>query len=413
MNPLQAMTLLTRAPAQIGRWCGFTRLNDTLHGGWIRDMLSSPEDMTLLAHRGSYKTTCLAMAIAISMIIRPKENILFLRKTDDDADEIIRQVKKIIGSDAMKYLSAQLYGNPALAVKSAKGELTLSSYAAPRGAAQLLGCGASTTLTGKHAGLILTDDIVNLKDRVSAAERTRTRQVYMELQNIRTAGGRIVNIGTPWHKEDAISLMPNVRKFDCYTTGLLTADELTALRQAMSPALFAANYELQHIAGEDALFGESPLFTDDAHSLRDGVAHIDASYGGGDYTALTCGKREGDVIYLYGRLWHSHADLVRQQCIAICEKLMCAPIWCETNGDKGYYARALRTDGAAVRPYHEQMNKHLKISTFLRKWWKNIVFLEGTDEAYINQILDYTPFAAHDDAPDSAACICRILDKRE
>jgi hypothetical protein len=58
------------------------------------------------------------------------------------------------------------------------------------------------------------------------------------------------------------------------------------------------------------------------------------------------------------------------------------------------------------------MNKYVKISTFLRKWWKNVVFLSGTDPEYIAQIMDYTEDAEHDDAPDSAACVCRILDRR-
>ena len=54
----------------------------------------------------------------------------------------------------------------------------------------------------------------------------------------------------------------------------------------------------------------------------------------------------------------------------------------------------------------------MKISTFLRKWWDRIVWLEGTDQEYLNQILSYTEDAEHDDAPDSAACVCRILDRR-
>ena len=64
-----------------------------------------------------------------------------------------------------------------------------------------------------------------------------------------------------------------------------------------------------------------------------------------------------------------------------------------------------------MRLYAEKMNKYAKISSFLRKWWKHIVFLEGTDKAYIDQIMDYTEDAEHDDAPDSAACVCRILDR--
>lgn len=62
--------------------------------------------------------------------------------------------------------------------------------------------------------------------------------------------------------------------------------------------------------------------------------------------------------------------------------------------------------------YHEYENKNLKISTYLRKWWGNIVWLEGTDEEYINQIMDYTEDAEHDDAPDSASVMCRMLDKK-
>lgn len=66
----------------------------------------------------------------------------------------------------------------------------------------------------------------------------------------------------------------------------------------------------------------------------------------------------------------------------------------------------------AVRAYPEKMNKYLKISTYLRKWWGDVEILEGTDREYLSQIMDYTEDAEHDDAPDSAACICRILDRK-
>ena len=55
------------------------------------------------------------------------------------------------------------------------------------------------------------------------------------------------------------------------------------------------------------------------------------------------------------------------------------------------------------------MNKHVKIASHLRKWWPKVVFVRGTDRAYIDQILDYSPEAAHDDAADSAACIARRM----
>jgi hypothetical protein len=55
------------------------------------------------------------------------------------------------------------------------------------------------------------------------------------------------------------------------------------------------------------------------------------------------------------------------------------------------------------------MNKYIKIVTFLKGEWKNVVFVKGTDEEYIDMILNYNEYAEHDDAPDSLASIIRKL----
>jgi hypothetical protein len=417
MADLSVLRWMREHPAQVGRWCGFDLLTDELHDGWMRDMISGTDDMTLLAHRGSYKTTCLSVALAIIISSDPSRNLIFMRKSEDAVKEIIQQVHKIIVSEPFRYLTAKAYGEeygPVTLRQASSTSITTDVYAAAKGAAQLLGIGTSGAITGKHADVVITDDIVTLEDRTSKAERDRIVRVYDELQNIRNRGGRIINTGTPWHPEDAISKrMPNVQRYDCYTTGLLTPEKIEELKQSMAPSLFAANYELQHIAAENALFATYPGTTDNAAMLCDGVAHIDAAYEGEDYTALTCGRRVGGKLYLYGRIWRAHVDTVMDAILADCDRLRCAPVYCETNGDKGYLGRELKARGASVRPYPEKMNKYLKISTFLRKWWGNVVFLSGTDPAYIAQIMDYNEQAEHDDAPDSAACICRILDRRE
>ena len=72
--------------------------------------------------------------------------------------------------------------------------------------------------------------------------------------------------------------------------------------------------------------------------------------------------------------------------------------------------RELLEQGVYASGYTETMNKFVKIATILKKWWPKIRFLEGTDQEYIDQILDYTENAEHDDAPDSAACVCRALE---
>ena len=397
-------------PMALGKALGYSNLNE-MHEQWIVNMMNGTEDFTLQAHRGSYKTTCLCIAIALMLVRDRSKNIIFLRKTDTDVTEVIKNVNRILNSDIFQQVYEALTGFKLIVLRATANEITTSCYSAPRGASQLLGMGISGSLTGKHADIVITDDIVNLKDRISKAEREHTKSVYQELQNVRNPGGRIINTGTPWHKEDAFTIMPRPEIWDYHRTGMLSEEKIAQLRRDMAPSLFAANYELRHIASENALFSESPEFFKDAKLLRDGIAHIDAAYGGEDGTAFTCAKRVGDTIYMYGRLWQKHVDTVLDAIIEDCDRLACYPINVEDNADKGYLKKEIRRKGRYPHGYHESLNKYVKISTYLRKWWGNIKFLEGTDPDYVAQILDYTQDAEHDDAPDSAACCARLLDK--
>ncbi len=411
MNRADIWNIWRYHPAAVGRMVGFSDLTDELHGRWMQHILYGAGDYTLQAHRLSYKSSCLSVSLAMWCALNHARNAILVRKTDADVGESIKQAKKVFENEAFCWMAAQLLGQSVSVLKSTANAVTVSTYDSPRGAEQLLGIGSGGSITGKHADLIVCDDLVNLTDRISRAERERTKSIVQELRNVVTRDGRIVFIGTPWHADDAFSFVAPPDRFDCYSTGIITPAKLEALRRSMAPSLFAANYELKHIASENALFTDLPRRTSDISLIRDGIAHVDAAYGGEDFTALTCARRRGSTLYLFGKLWQKHVDLCIPRIQEEAQRLMCAPIYCETNGDKGYLARELRNRGMQVRPYAEKTNKYLKISTFLRKWWSDIVFIEGTDPAYIDQIMTYTEDAEHDDAPDSAACCCRLLDR--
>lgn len=397
-------------PVALCHELGYNQMNE-MHGEWIRKMVMGQEDYTLQAHRGSYKTTCLCVAIALMMILLRDQNIIFLRKTDMDVVEVIKNVDRILNEPIFREICHALTGVPLEVVRSTASEVVTNYYCAPRGAPQLLGIGISGSLTGKHADRVITDDIINLKDRVSQAEREHTKAVYQELQNVRNQGGRIINTGTPWHKEDAFSLMPPAEVWDFHRTGMLSDAKIAELRKSMTPSLFAANYELRHIAEAGALFTKAPEYFDSDELLFDGLSHIDASYGGEDSTAFTCAKRDGDDIYMYGKIWHAHVDTVMDAITADANRFRCFPIYCEKNADKGYLTKELFRRCVFSKGYDEKENKYVKIATYLRKWWDNIKWHPETDPEYLEQILDYTIQAQHDDAPDSAASACRILDK--
>ena len=401
--------LLLEHPEKIGVAVGFTDLKP-LHGEWIRQMVFGEEDYTLQAHRGAFKSSCLAVAIALLMVLYPKRNTIFMRKTDSNVTEMMTMVSKILRHPVFQAITHSIYKKELTITAESLDHISTNLWKSPMGSYQLQGFGMRTSITGKHAYYVITDDICNVDDRISRAERQHTIAQYDELQNIRNRGGRIINLGTPWHKDDVFCRMTNIHRYDCYVTGLLSNEQLDTLRASMSPSMFAANYELKHIAAENAFFITPPVFTDKVMVLRNGISHVDAAYGGEDYTAFTCGKREDDTIYLYGRIWHKQVDNVLDQIIAEAERMQCWPLYCEDNGDKGFLGKEIRRRGYYGKCYTENQNKVIKIASFLRKWWPNIVFVRGTDPEYINQIMDYTEQAEHDDAPDSAAAVCRRLD---
>ena len=404
----EAVNFLLTNPYKLGHLLGFTKLTPELHNAWLIDMIEAKEDKTLQAHRGSYKTTCVSIALTIILILMPNTKVLFMRKTDGDVKEIVGQVKKMLLSQVIRYFVKVMYDVELRLVTATQTEITTNLCTDPRGTAQLTAQSSNGSLTGKHFDIIFTDDIINKDDRVSKAERERTKLVYQELQNIKNRDGRIFNSGTPWHKEDCFTLMPNIVRFDCYSTGLISEEELAALKASMTSSLFAANYELRHIAEEDILF-DNPVMNADPSLVEQGECHIDAAYGGEDYTAFTICKKRDDHYYVYGKLWHRHVDDVEDEIIALRKAFNAGRISCETNADKGYLAKELRKKGERTFPYAEKMNKFVKITSYLKAEWSKVVFVAGTDTAYIEQVCDYNENAEHDDAPDSLASIIRQL----
>ncbi len=407
----EVLQMLWERPVELGHWVGLDKLED-LHNEWLRAFLYNQDDQTLQAHRGSYKTTTLSLFFAIHPLIKPNETIIYFRKSAANVVEITKQAAKIMDSGAYHKLVQTIYGRDFTFLKNTANEIDTDLKTSISGASQLVGYGINTSITGKHADIIVTDDIVTLADRVSRAERETTKLSYMELQNIKNRDGRILNTGTPWHKEDCFTLMPEAVKYDCYHTGLIDRQQLQKIRSSMSPTLFAANYELKHIADENAMFGE-PHFEDDPTKIYGGRAQIDASYGGEDFTAYTIMNKHPDgTITACGKMWKRHVDDCLNEIERIHSEKQAGSIICETNGDKGYLGKELAKRGFETKTYAEHQNKYIKISTYLRKYWDKIRWTDDTDPEYLAQVLDYTEDAAHDDAPDSAASLLRDMETK-
>lgn len=415
MNKEQAVTFLREKPYKFGHMLGFTKLG-ILHNEWIKEMAYGREDKTLQASRGTYKTTCDSIALALRIILLARQRTMFMRKTDTDVKEVLRQVQKILADPHTNYFVQTIYGvNLQMLTKSTQ-EISTNLSIDTKGTGQLIGIGTGGSLTGKHFDCIFTDDIVNVQDRVSKAERERTKMVYQELQNIKNPGGKIFNTGTPWHEEDCFSIMPAADRYDCYhpeVQKIISAEELANRKKNMLPSLFAANYELRFIPSEDVIFID-PKTGEDPAMCEQGMMHVDSAFYGEDYTAWSVMRKAGGKYYLYGQMRRKHVEECYDEIEKDFRRFMCGKLHMEDNADKGMVGKDLRKKGLKVILYHEAMNKYLKIVTYLKAIWKDLYFVQGTDPEYIRQITDFYEDAEHDDAPDSAASLARLLyNKRE
>ena len=410
MTREQAVKFLITHPAKFAHLLGFTKLGD-IHNKWIIDMVKGKDDKTLEASRGTYKTTCVSFALALIIMLLPNLRTLFMRKTDDDIKEVIKQVGKILQDAHTQYFIQVIYGvNLKLTVLSAT-EISTNLTSDTRGTNQLVGIGSKASLTGKHFDRIFTDDIINVQDRISKAERERVKIVYQELQNIKNRDGRIFNTLTPWHPDDASILMPNIVRYDCYhpeIRKIISEEELVKIKESMVASLFAANYELRHVASEDVIFTDAQEGAS-IDTIQGGIMHVDSAFYGEDYTAWGIMAKHDGKYYLYGKCRRKHVEECYGDIMADYSGNLCGKLYNESNADKGFVAKELRKLGAKVILYAEKENKYIKIVTHLKAVWKDLIFVEGTDKEYIDQILNYFEDAEHDDAPDDAACLARLL----
>jgi len=385
---------------------GYTLLQPQIHDEWIKMLMYSKEDITLQAHRESYKTTCVIVAITLLLVFKPNSPNLLLRKDQDSVMEITRAIKRNLRNPITLEIIKFLYKKDLSFIKETSEEIhTNLCTDLGKKESQFLASGiGSFSITGKHFPRIYTDDIVTLKDRRSRAERNATKAVYQEIQNVKSAGGTIVNTGTPWHKDDCFSIMPKPKKFTVYETGLMSDKEIINRKNKMSASLFSANYELKHISDADSLF-KNPKYGE--YPNRDSRAQIDCSYGGEDTTALTIMTQYKGKTYAYGKVFTGHVQNNYSEIASLLSKYRSGTLYAETNADKGFFAKEFRNYWPIISSYHESTNKHVKIVTYLQKEWANITWDTRTDPKYIEQIVEYQEGVNRDDAPDSASSLIR------
>jgi hypothetical protein len=405
---------IAKYPEKLGHYLGYPDLTE-IHREWIIKTWKSKKDYVLQAHRNSYKTTAVLIVGTIwYMLYNPNDTVLILRKAFTDATSIIKSIIRHYESEKMIKLYENVFGvkNFKL-VEDRKDCIVLPTKinVTKEGSIDALGIGGS--ITGRHYKKIMADDIITVKDRLSKAERENTKEFIRELENIKTTDGSITFTGTPWHREDGFSMLPEAEKFPIDSIDIkgFTKEKLEDIRKRTTASLFAANYLLKHVSDENRVFKDIKYAQwEPGASYK--IAHIDAAYSGKHYTSLTLLQEWHGKYTLKGYIWRQSIVDLFDKIVTIMKNHGIGSVYLEDNADKGLSKKELMKIWNSVIGYHEKENKHNRIIGYLKYYWPEVYFDMDSDEDYLSQILDYEEGEEPDDAPDSATGAVRVATKR-
>lgn len=407
---------IAKYPHLIGHLVGKKKLT-TMHSDWIHNLWNPRRHTANQAHRNAFKTTALTEVGAVrNFLLNPNDRVALVRETWSSANDSLKTIGLYMEQEPILELFRAFHGFYPEKTTDRDGRITWNFKGSITKEGSLDAYGIDTVPVGTHYDVILMDDIVSMRDRYSRAKREKTRLNMQEiLTNILEPGKFARIVGTPWHKEDAWELLQQMgiipEKYDVFATGILTPAQIEEKKASMSSTMWAANYLLEHANSDDMLFADPVMGRWEANSLRK-VAHLDASYGGKDTTALTViSRREDGRLQVWVRKWQTAAEKVKPQILGDLHRRGCREMWMEDNSDKGMLARVFESFSSErtlyVQSYHEKQNKHKKIHDYLGHFWPQIVWAEDSDPEALMQVVDYIEDAEPDDVPDSVAALLR------
>lgn len=288
----------------------------------------------------------------------------------------------------------------------------------------ITGLDAGNPSVNGFCGALIIDDAISASKVIYQRAREDCIQKYEDVlkTRLRRSDVPIIHIGQRLDEDDlsAYIIKNESDSYDVVTIAAMENDisvweekistnDLLKLKQRR-PSVFYSQYQQQPNKNLYSKF-KNPKYTDDESLIYDGVAHVDASYGGTDFTAFTVMKElPGGQIIAYGNLWSEHIENKTVEIINIRKRLRAGTLYLENNADKGYSEKEFAKRGEFVSGYHESMNKYYKIMTYLYSRWEDIIWLSSTNPDYISQIQAYDENATHDDAPDSASSLIRTFE---
>jgi hypothetical protein len=387
-----------------------------LHSEWIKYIWQPKGHHCLQAHRGSYKTSAITEVGALFWLaFHPDDRIAIVKKTWTSAAESVRNIANIASIPEIAEFLQFTWGEKWKFVIKKEGKIEFSCKKTHTKESSIEALSCDSAYTGRHYDFCIFDDVVDINDRLSIAEREHTKIAVQEIRtSVLDPRKPMGFIGTPWERSDAWSIMPPAKKYPVSATGLLTEQDVLDKKATTTKLLYSINYDLEFQAEANMLF--SNPFVGDWHwdSVYNVKAHVDAAYDGNHFCALTImGKLPSGKVNAVGWVFPGN---VKNWMSFIARKVTdykAQMLFMENNADRGYSLDVIRLHPEIKQnhiwcdDYREDTQKYIKIATYLGELWSDIEWAKETETAYLEQCVDFMENSEPDDAPDSASSLIR------
>lgn len=295
-----------------------------IHELWCEDLERQFRRKLLLKPRGTFKSTIYTIAYPIWRLLKdPDTRILIASATLPQTRRFLNSIQKTILVN--EYLQSVGLGRGDL---WAADSMTINWRRSTRKEPSIMGVGALGSIVGSHFDLIITDDLVDDKDRDSFVIRERKARWFSDLSSLLDPDGQLLAVGTRWHMDDVYGqLMRRVEDegdlsiWDIAVEGaytedgellfpdLLSEDVLAEKKRELGTIHFSAQYLNKPLAADTQVFPPEIIHyykADEIEPIRDKLryyAYLDPSLGESkraDYQAIIVigVDMDKDVIYV-------------------------------------------------------------------------------------------------------------------
>ena len=353
----------------------------------------------------------------------PKRKIIFASYNDTKAEEETRFMRDLVESKEFRDIFPDVF------VRSdarAKGAWITTDGGI------IIGAGSRGSMTGRGADLAIIDDpYKDYQDAIYPVVSEAVWNWYRSVLRTRLSpNASIVVVHTRWTKNDLTGRLLE-QDGNIEDGGLWKVIRLPAINQ-LGEALWPSQYSIEALREVEKSIGRklfSALFQQDPLDVSERLfesnkfgevpkgtrlyAYLDPALGGTDYCSLSIGGVPSDqddpkVFIRYGAIWKANLDETYETVEKLCKKYEVRTLFVESVQGQvaiaNHLAKRLHTKKVPTTDA-----KPIRIQNFVKVNWSNIYFSNECQTEYLNQILEYSEFAIHDDAPDSLAGLIQQL----